>query len=306
MGPRKPLFIKGPSPFVRLVLLAILSVALMMLDSRGQHLQQVRVALGTVLYPLQYAVHLPIRAGDWMAENLHSRKALREELDMLRTEHLRLKARLEKYAELEAENTRLRHLLDSAERLGDKVLIAELLAVDMHPFSRRVVLDKGRNDGVYPGQSLIDSFGIMGQVETAGPISSHALLITDPNHAIPVQVHRSGLRAVAVGAGSLNMIKLDHVPNSADIQIGDKLVTSGLGGRFPRGYPVGTVESIVRNSGRPFAEIMVRPSAKLERNREVLLVWPQGRGKVMDSSYTPNGSMRRSAHRGAHARRVSQ
>ena len=148
------------------------------------------------------------------------------------------------------------------------------MAVDLDPFSRRIVINKGTRDGVLVGQSLIDSNGIMGQVMTAGPVSSNALLITDPSHSIPVQVNRNGLRSVAVGTGSLNLLELSHIPNNADVRVGDLLVTSGLGGRFPSGYPVGRVVSVERDSGQPFTRVRVKPSARLERNREVLLVWP--------------------------------
>jgi rod shape-determining protein MreC len=156
--------------------------------------------------------------------------------------------------------------------------------VDMDPYSRRIVLNKGTRDGVEQGQSLIDANGIMGQVVHAGTFSSSALLITDPSHALPVQLERSGLRAVALGTGPENLLRLSHVPNSSDVRIGDTLVTSGLGGRFPSGYPVGTVVDVERDSGRPFATIMVEPVAELERNREVLLVWPADAPDAMDAS----------------------
>ena len=190
----------------------------------------------------------------------------------MREEQLRTHSRIERLNELEAENRRLRKLLGSSERIGEHVLIVELMSVDMDPFSRRVVLDKGARDGVSPGQPLIDSNGIMGQIIHTGPFTSNALLITDPNHALPVQIHRSGLRAVALGTGSLNLLKLAHIPHSADVRIDDRIVTSGLGNRFPSSYPVGKVVEIRRDQGQPFAEIYVVPSAMLERTREALLV----------------------------------
>jgi len=255
----------------------------MTVDHRAQHLETLRSVLATLVYPLQIAVDLPIEAGNWMAEVLASRGALIDENRRLREKQFRLQSRLEKFAELEAENRRLRRLLDSSAKVGERVLVAELLSVDMDPFSRRIVLNKGTRDGVELGQSLIDSNGVMGQVVHAAPFSSNALLITDPSHALPVQVQRNGLRALAVGAGTLNMLELAHIPNNADVRIGDLLVTSGLGGRFPAGYPVGRVASIERDRGRPFASIMVQPSARLERNREVLLVWPARRPDAAES-----------------------
>ena len=259
---------------MRLVVVVVVSIGFMTVDHRANHLEMVRGVLATMLYPLQYAVDLPIQAGAWLAENLTSRQGLVTANKRLREEHFRAQSRLEKFAELEAENNRLRGLLDSSVKVGERVLIAELLSVDMDPFSRRIVLNKGTRDGVSPGQSLIDSNGIMGQVIHAGPFSSSALLITDPSHALPVQVHRNGLRSVAIGTGSLNMLELSHIPNNADIRVGDLLVTSGLGGRFPGGYPVGRVTSVERNGARSFATVRAQPSARLERNREVLLIWP--------------------------------
>ena len=269
----KPLFERGSYALARVVVVAVLSVVLMTADHRGGHVDAVRSLLATLVYPLQYAVDLPIRGGKWVADNLSSRRTLMTENERLRRENFSAQSRLERYAELEAENRRLRELLDSAARVGVQVLIAERLAVDLDPYSRRIVLNKGIRDGVHVGQSLIDANGIMGQVVEAGPFSSSAVLITDPSHALPVQVRRSGLLGIAVGTGPLDRLELTHVPVNADVLVGDMLVTSGLGGRFPAGYPVGRVVSVERDSGRPFAQVTVESSANLERNREVLLVW---------------------------------
>ena len=271
----KPLFERGPSAAVRVVVVVILSVALMTADHRGYHVGALRSLLATLVYPLQYAVDLPIRGGNWLADNLSSRQALIRENEHLRQHNFFVQSRLERYAALEAENRRLRELLDSATKVGVQVLIAELLSVDLNPYSRRIVLNKGVTDGVRVGQSLIDAKGIMGQVVEAGPFSSSAVLITDPSHALPVQITRSGLRGVAIGTGLLNRLELTHIPNNADLMVGDALVTSGLGRRFPAGYPVGQVVSVERDNGQPFARVMVESSADLERNREVLLVWSE-------------------------------
>ncbi len=245
----------------------------MTVDQRARHLEALRSVLSTLVYPLQVAVDFPIQAGNWAAEYFSSRERLISDNARLRENQFLLDARLEKLADLEAENRRLRSLLDSSEKVGERVLVAELLSVDMDPYSRRIVLNKGSRQGVEVGQSLIDSDGVMGQVVHVAPFSSNALLITDPSHALPVQNNRSGLRSVAVGTGPLNQLELANLPNNADVRIGDVLVTSGLGGRFPAGYPVGRVISVERNRGRPFATVIVQPSAKLGRNREVLLVW---------------------------------
>lgn len=257
-----------------MLLFVIMSVVLMTTDHRGQQLESVRSMLAVVLYPLQYAVNVPVVTVRWVGENLASRKALLEENTRLRQKQLVLESRLGRLNELEAENRRLRGLLGSSDKVSDRVLIAELLAVDMDPFSRQIVLNQGSRDGVFLGQSLVDADGILGQVTRVGPFTSTAMLITDPSHALPIQVSRSGLRAIGIGMGSVNLLELSHIPNNADLQVGDTLVTSGLGRRFPPGYPVGKITSIERDNGQPFAKVLVEPSAKLERNREVLLVWP--------------------------------
>ena len=250
----------------------VASIVLMSVDHRANHLESARSLLSTVLYPLQLAIHLPIRTGEWLSEQLSTRSTILSENARLREDRFRMRTRLEKLVALEAENRRLRDLLDSSEQVAEHVLVAELISVDMDPFSRRIVLNKGVRDGVSPGQVLIGSNGIMGQIIHVGPFSSSALLITDPSHALPVQLHRNGLRAVALGTGPLNRLKLSYVPNSADVRINDLIVTSGLGSRFLSGYPVGRVVEIQRDQGQPFADVYVEPSAMLERTREVLLV----------------------------------
>ena len=250
----------------------VASIVLMSVDHRASHLESARSLLSTVLYPLQLAIHVPIRTGEWLSGQLSLRRTILAENARLREEQFVARTRLEKLQALEAENRRLRGLLGSARKVDERVLVAELISVDMDPFSRRIVLNKGARDGVASGQVLIGSNGIMGQIIHAGPFTSNALLITDPSHALPVQIRRNGLRAVALGTGSLNLLKLSHVPNSADVQVDDRIVTSGLGNRFLSGYPVGRVVDVKRNQGRPFADVYVEPSAMLERTREVLLV----------------------------------
>jgi rod shape-determining protein MreC len=245
----------------------------MTLDHRQHHLGTMRASLSVIVYPLQFLVNLPGTARDWLGEAFATRRALQEENARLRTQHLVLKADLQKLAALEAENLRLRELLDSSFQVGERVLVAEIMAVDLDPYRHELVLNKGTGYGIYPGQPLLDAEGVMGQIVNAGPLTSTAMLITDPNHAIPVQVNRNGLRSIALGIGSLSALSLPHIPNNADIRLGDLLVTSGLGGHFPPGYPVAEVVEIVRNPGHAFAYIEARPLAHLNRSREVLLVW---------------------------------
>ncbi len=270
---------------------AIVSVTLMTVDHRHHHLELVRSVLSAVVYPIQAAVDIPVQSTRSLVDGFISRTAIFEENEKLRRSNLLIQSRLEKYAELEAENRRLRGLLGSAEKVAEKVLIAELLAVDLDPFRRGILLNKGTADGVKLGQSLIDANGILGQVVHAGPLTSTGLLITDPSHALPVRINRTGLRGVARGVGPLNHLRLTHVPNNVDLQEGDLVVTSGLGGRFPAGYPVGTIVRIERDAGQPFAEVDVRPSANLDRNREVLLVSRTDEAAVFDTNWSVGDSL---------------
>lgn len=259
-----------------MTLLAFASVLLMTLDHRYQHLEMVRGALSALIYPLQSTLTLPLQAGGAVADAMTTRTSLVKENERLRTEHLLLKVQLQKFYALESENARLRRLLHSAREVSERVLIAELVAVDLDPFTRQVVLNRGSSDGVFVGQPMLDAKGIAGQIIHVGPFSSTALLISDPAHAIPVQVNRTGQRAIAVGTGGSGAgLELRHIPNNADLQVGDLLVSSGLGGRFPPGYPVGRVASFHKNPAQPFARVTAESEADLERFREALLVWTQ-------------------------------
>lgn len=247
----------------------------MTLDHRQHALEGIRSTLSMVVYPMQYVVNLPFEASEWASEALSSHSTLLEENRELKAKQLKLEFKLQKFAALETENKRLRALLQSASRRWERVLIAELLSVDFDPFKHQLLLNKGAHDGIEEGQPLLDAHGIMGQVIHVSPINSTAILITDPSHAIPVQVNRNGLRTLAVGTGEDNTLDVPHLPNNADIKVGDLLVTSGLGLRFPAGYPVARVESIKRDPQLPYARITAIPTAQLDRAREVLLVWPE-------------------------------
>jgi len=250
----------------------VVSLILMTVDHRQHHLESVRAVLSLAVSPLQYMLGLPVGAGHWLGEALTSRTTLQEENAALRSQQLLQSARLQKMAALEAENMRLRALLDSSKKVGERVRVGELLEVDIDPFSQQVVINKGSRDGVEAGQAVVDAEGVMGQVVHVAPFTSTVMLITDLSHAVPVAVNRSGLRAIAVGTGSAARLDLPHLLLNADIQEGDLLVTSGLGGRFPPGYPVAIVEKVERNTGHSFAEVTARPTARLEQSREVLLV----------------------------------
>ena len=187
-----------------------------------------------------------------------------------------------------AENNRLRDLLGSAAKLQDNVVVAERIGVAPDPEKHEVVIDKGTIDGVFIGQPLLDAQGLLGQVVDVSRYSSRVLLISDPSHSVPVQVARSNLRLVAQGTGSTNRLELMYVQNTADVGAGDLLISSGLGGRFPVGYPVGVVNKVEQRSGGPFATVTAIPSALLDRSRHVLLVFTEDKLASLHKE-VPNG-----------------
>lgn len=244
-------------------------------DHRTNMLGGVRSLFSVLIYPLQSIASIPVNMSLWFDDQLNSHQSLVDENEAYRTENLLLKAQLQKFTSLQAENIRLRSLLKSSRKLSDQMLISETIAVDLDPYKRQIVINKGLRNGVYSGQPILDAHGVMGQIIHPGIPSSTAILITDPSHAIPVQVNRNGLRTVLYGTGSANYLEVQNLPNNADIEIGDLLITSGLGGRFPEGYPVAEVVDIKRDPGQPFAQIIAEASARLEQSREVLLVLAQ-------------------------------
>lgn len=266
------LFAVNPTAVLRLGLWGALSITLMTVDHRYQALDDVRDVLSTMIYPLHYLVRLPTDAGHWLSENLANRDALLEENARLREKQVFLNVQLQRLTVLEAENRRLRSLLESAVNTPERVLIAELLAVDFDPYRHHILLNRGRRHGVYVGQPVLDQHGIIGQIIRADPLTATAILITDPNHALPIQINRTGVRTLALGAGHFQKLELPHIPNNEDVKVGDLLVTSGMGGRFPRGYPVGTVTTVEFDPGSPFARIIAKPVAQLDRIREVMLL----------------------------------
>ncbi|WP_407046237.1 rod shape-determining protein MreC [Halopseudomonas formosensis] len=253
--------------------LTVLSIALMVVDARFEALKPLRSHLGMLLTPLYYVADLPVRAWDTLYLQLTSRADLIAENERLRAEALLAKRKLQKLAALTEQNVRLRELLNSSELLDEKVLVAELIGIDPNAFSQRILIDKGERDGVFLGQPVLDATGLMGQVVEVMPFTSRVLLITDVSHSLPVQVNRNGLRAIASGTGSSEWLELRHVSDTADIRVDDIIVSSGLGQRFPAGYPVGRVTYVNRDSSQPFAEVRVEPTAQLNRSRYLLLVF---------------------------------
>lgn len=271
------LFKRTPYQGVKLVVLLLLSVLLIVTDHYQHHSAKLRTALSVAVTPVQYLVDFPLRVVDWMQMSFSGHRTLISENAALRAEQLLLKAQIQKLIALEQENQDLRALLKSTPRVEGKVVVGQLMSVDVDPFTHQVVLNKGSLRRVYEGQPVLDANGVMGQVIRVGPYTSHVLLLSDTRSAIPVEVSRNGLRAILVGRGDFENLELANVSKTTDIREGDVLVTSSLAEKFPPGYPVGEVTSVIKQSGDSFAKIYVRPIAHLNRSRLVLLVWPPAR-----------------------------
>lgn len=257
-----------------LAICIVLSIALLLVERSNQYVNTAKGNIWGIFRPIYYMAHLPSEFLLSLQERLVSHKDLLEENKQLKLEKLQLKGMLQSFTSLKQENQRLRLMLKSSEKVSDKLLVAELLQATNEPGTQQFVLNQGANQSVFVGQAVIDANGIIGQVVSVSQFNSRVLLITDIEHAIPIEILRNNYRAIAVGMGNKEYLELTNVPNTADIIIGDMLVTSGLGKRFPSGYPVGKVIFIDKNPALPFAKIIVEPMAKINQVREVLLVWP--------------------------------
>jgi rod shape-determining protein MreC len=228
-----------------------------------------------VLYPVQVVAGLPVMLYHGLVDVLTTDKDVKEENERLEAERVQLLARLQQFESLEAENERLRAMLGAARRVADRVLTAEILEVSAEPFSRRLFIRRGASDEVYVGQPVIDAYGIVGQVtKMVASYESVITLITDPSHVIPVLNNRSGLRAMIFGSGDQDSLTVPYLSAVADIKEGDLLVSSGMGGTFPAGYPVAVVTKIENNPGESFLQVRARPAAQLNHGKQVLLIWP--------------------------------
>ncbi len=245
--------------------------------------ESVRGYLQSMVSPLQYLATTPKQAIDWAVENLVTRRQLIEENQGFKTNELLYQEQLMQLRMLKKENSRLRSLLASPVRADAKKMVAEILSVDSDPYSHQVVINRGANDGVFEGQAVIDDQGIVGQVLHVGTISSRILLITDVTHAVPVRISRNGIRLVANGTGTIDRLTHNHVPHSTDVKVGDELVTSGLGGKYPEGYPVAKVSAVKQDESHPFAQVQSEPVARINRLRYLLLLWPEQPTKIFSS-----------------------
>lgn len=261
-----------PALGIRVLVLVIVSIVAMYFDHRENHLDTVRNGIGVAVYPVRLIVDAPSRIWSWLVESTTARDELNLEMGRLKAERLVTNARLQRLTALEAENARLRALLDARSKVRDEVRVAEIMAVDANPYEHNLVINIGSRDGVYDGQAIVDAVGVVGQVVRTDLFTAQAVLISDTDHALPVEVNRNGLRTIAVGTGEIDRLDLPFLPNNADIRAGDLLVTSGLGGAFPAGYPVAVVDSVTRMPQEPFANVSAKPAAALDQVREVMLI----------------------------------
>lgn len=267
-----PFFKRGPSPLARVGFFSVLSLVLMTGDTRLQYLEVLRQAMAVVIYPLQRLAAAPAEGLGRMGEFFVTQSGLIDENARLRKAHLEDSARLQRHESLEAENAQLRKLLEARARFDGGAVLAEILYAERNPFQRRVVIDKGTRGGVRDGQAVVDDTGVVGQVTRAYPWTAEVTLITDKDHAVPVQSVRSGLRAIVFGSGEDGALEVRYMPESADIHNGDLLVTSGIDGTYPAGLPVASVRLIERNSGYPFVRVICTPTAGVDRHRQVLVL----------------------------------
>jgi rod shape-determining protein MreC len=258
---------------LRCVLYSLFALALIIVDKRYDHLGKIRRVLSIVAYPVQIAVASPFQGWDWFRESVSSRGALRADKTKLESELRLAQFRLQRYEALEAESQRLRALRDNTVGVTDRFIIGNVMDVDLDAFRERVLVDRGAQDGVFVGQAVLDAGGVFGQVARVGQLTAEVILLSDATHAVPVQVNRNGLRTIAVGTSDMSRLKLPYLPTSADVIVGDLLVTSGLGGGFPAGYPVGTVAEVKRDPALSLADVEVKPAAALDRSRELMFVW---------------------------------
>lgn len=252
----------------------LLSIGLMFVDSRFKSVTDpVRYQLNGLFSPVYEVMSWPGRFSEWLVEAGMSGEAVREENRFLKSQLVVLSGRLQKFSELAAENARLRGLIDSTVVVDGRVLIAEIIGVDPDPFRHIVMVNKGLPDGLYVGQTVLDARGVMGQVIEVGPQSARVMLIADREHALPVRIARNGIRAIVAGTGEIDQLTLQYVPESADVKVGDLLLTSGLGLRYPAGYPVAVITRVNKTGGSEFADIEARPVAELDRSRHVLMLF---------------------------------
>ncbi len=251
---------------------ALLAIALMALGWRGGYVDRTRAMFERAIEPLFWSVDAPFAGADALADRLRARATMAERIDRLESELERARARLARLDDLRIENARLRALLDTSRRIDGELIAAELASVDLDPFAHRILVRRGGGDGIRPGMPVIDDRAVLGQVDRVYGRMSRIILISDPDHALPVQILPGGERTIAYGTGSLGRLRLTDLPMNARVAAGDLIVTSGIGGRFPAGLPVARIDAVTREPGRAFATARAAPLARMDRNRIVLIL----------------------------------
>lgn len=269
----RPIIGRGPPLGARLFFLAIISIALMVLDHRGGYLDTTRSWLQTAASPLYAVIQAPFQAWNWLTGSFADRSRLRRENAELTDELRSARVKLLRFDALTEENRRLRAIRNASQGIGERTLIAEIVRIDVDPFRHRARINKGSEDGVFQNQPVLDAFGIVGQVTHVDRTGAEIILISDNEHAIPIQVNRNGIRSIAVGTGDIHRLSLPFLTIESDVKPGDLLVSSGLDGVFPAGYPVATITKVDRDPTETFAVVEAKPLAQLDRSREVLLLW---------------------------------
>ena len=268
----RPIYGRGPSPGLRFTVYALLSLTVMYLDQRARWSQRLHYGLEAAAYPVQVAVNSPAAALHWLTDSFSTRNMLRAQNLQLHRQVQALQLALLRQQALERENAQLRELRVALPALVKKWQVAEVIGVEAVPLRQRLIINKGAHDGVHINQPVVDGSGVLGQVAHVGPWSSEVILITDPEHAIPVQITRSGLRTIAVGSGNADELLLTYLAVNSDVKSGDLLVSSGLGGVFPAGYPVGRITGVRREPSQLVAQVQAEPAGRIDRAREVMLI----------------------------------
>jgi rod shape-determining protein MreC len=266
------IFNRGPSPLVRLLFFTALAIAIMVADARFRYLNVLRATIATIAHPLQEAARAPGHLLDRVGNFFVTQSKLQQENSQLKQELLLKSETLQKYHLLQGELDSLRKLLSARDKVQESAVVAEIIHAGRNPFMRKVIVDKGLQDGVQSGQAVIDADGVLGQVTAVFPFTSELTLLTDKNQAIPVIFKRNGLRAVVFGNGQEGTLDLPYIPANADVQNGDLLVTSGIDGTYPAGLVVAKVSNIERNAAQVFAKITCTPSAGVDRDRHLLIL----------------------------------
>ncbi len=264
---------RGGAAGFRFFLYALVSIVLMVLDQRLDWLERVRYGLQAITYPVETALNSPVTAWRWIKSDFAARDALEAENQRLRTRVRDLEIRSLRLEAVEAENAALIGLKQALPPVAERWLPADIVNIQFGGLRQRILVDRGARNGVFRNQAVLDDYGVVGQTMHVGPWSAEVLLITDPDHDLPVQIERTGYRTIAVGTGDPKAIALPYLPANADVRVGDVLVTSGLGGVFPSGYPVARVTRVHPGAVQPLARVQAMPFAHLENDREVTLLW---------------------------------